>query len=312
MPQHTRTRRFALATCLVLWGCAERDQSSAAPAKLPPTHAEAASPTAAAVGDTAAPDITRAGGDNAPLPAQRKLIQTAELHIEVDAYETARRALDKQLAALGGWVENARVEHSDGHVSSAELTLRVPADKLGELVSDAAGFGRVLHESLDTQDVSESYWDMSARLKNAKRLEARLLELLGSSAGNVTQLLEVERELARVREQIERFEGQLQRYDDQVTMSTVKLRLATRQTYAAGTEPTVGERVKVTLGGSWQVMVGAGYALLLVVVALLPWLVPLGFAGWLVRSAVRRRRARRALAAPAPIASASQASTAAA
>jgi chaperonin cofactor prefoldin len=230
--------------------------------------------------------------------AQRKLIQTAELHIEVDSYATARRALDKQLKDLGGYVANAEVQHNDGEVSSATLTLRIPSDKLGELVSDAAGYGTVTQEKLDTQDVSDAYYDLSARLRNAKRLEARLLELLAGKTDGIKGLLEVERELARVREQVERMEGQLKRYDQQVSMSTVQLQLSTRRVYAAAAKPSFGEHIANTFGGSLSALKIAGYAVVLFAVALVPWLLPILLAFFGIRALMRRQRGRRANQTP--------------
>jgi hypothetical protein len=276
-----------LSSTVLASGCA-RDEMSAAPAEAAAT----AAPAATEAGDATLAQTTATSASDA-VPTTRKLIQTAELDIEVESYAIARRALDKQLKDLGGYVANAEVEHHDGEISSAVLTLRVPAEKLGELVSDAAGYGTVVQEKLDTQDISDAYYDMSARLRNAKRLEARLLELVAADTDGVKSLLEVERELARVREQVERYEGQLKRFDQQVAMSTVKLRLSTRRIYVAAAKPTFRERIADTFSGSLRALGIAGYALVLFVVALVPWLLPFVLALFGLRALMRRHRARR-------------------
>lgn len=251
--------------------------------------AHEAEPVAAA---PQAPAVAADKATNKPV-VERKLIQNAELHVEVASYQEARRALDRELAHAGGFVADARIEHHDGEVSRAELVLRIPQKQLAAFLADAAGFGKVTHEALHSDDVTDSYVDIQARLNNAKRLETRLLELLANKTDGVKDLLEVERELARVREQIEQFETQLKRFDEQVALSTVKMQLTTKRVYAAAPEPTLGERARETLASSWQALTLFGRGLLLFTVALVPWLVPLVLAGWAVRLLVRRLRRKR-------------------
>jgi len=257
--------------------CAKAEDAPAAePAAASPAAAEA-----------------QAADKAAAKPMQRKLIQNAELHVEVGSYEEARRSLDRELARSGGFVADARIEHHDGEVSRAELVLRIPQKQLAAFLADAAGFGKVTHEALHTDDVTDSYVDIQARLNNAKRLEARLLELLANKTDGVKDLLEVERELGRVREQIEQFETQLKRFDEQVSLSTVKMQLTTKRVNAAAPAPTLGERARETLASSWQALTLFGRGLLLFTVALLPWLLPLALVAYGLRVLVRRLRRKR-------------------
>ena len=295
-------KRAIVATLFLLTaaaGCRQDEGASAAPqstAAAPSAEAEAALPS----GDS----LT----ERSTVPAQRKLIQTAELHLEVPSYLRAREAIDAQLARVGGYVADARVEHRDGEVSRAELTIRVPVGELAAFLSSTARSGEVLHETLSSEDITEDYYDLKARLENARRLEGRLLSLMSSQADSVKALLEVERELARVREEIERFEGKMRLWDGQVALSTVKLQLFTEQLYAAAAPPSLSQRLGDTLGESWKVMVGLGRGILLLAAALLPWLLPLSLLVWALlrlQKRIERRYRERAVAtgmvaAPAP------------
>ena len=210
----------------------------------------------------------------------RKLIQTGELHLEVAKYNDARAAIDAELKRLGGFVANAEVQHHNDEVSSATLTLRIPQANFHAFLRDAAATGKVLREQLHTDDVTDAYVDTAARLKNARRLEARMLQLLENKTDGVKDLLEVERELARVRETIERHDGKLKMFDKQVGLSTLKLELRTRQVFAASQPATLGERVSRTFRDSLGALTGFGRGLLLLLVALVPWLLPLLLVGW--------------------------------
>jgi hypothetical protein len=284
---------IVLATSLTaLPGCAERD--AAAPAQH---EAPAATATATGPVGTAAPIVT--GKSTAPATGERKLVRSAELHVEVASYQRARAAVDAELGRLGGYLADAEVQRHDGEVVAADLELRVPSHKLNHFMASAGEQGRLLHESIHAQDVTDAHADLSARLANARRFEKRLLELVSGKAESVKALVELEREIARVRQQIEGYEGQLQRMDKDVAMSRVKLRLVAEQHYAASAPLSFGATLKRTIGASAFALVALLRGLLLALTALLPWLAPIALSGWGVRR-WWRRRARGTAAAALP------------
>jgi len=177
---------------------------------------------------------------------------------------------------------SARVDHHQGRASRAVLVLRIPATSLGSALASFSELGTVIHETLDTQDITEEYFDLEARLESARQLETRLLEMLTTRAQEVGELLEVEAELGRVRETIERFEGKLRLWESQVAYSTLTVELTTHAVFAAVEPQGLGEAIAATLSNSWQAMLSVGRGILLLAVAFLPWLLPLLFVVWLV------------------------------
>lgn len=156
---------------------------------------------------------TDGAADHVPGARERKLVKSAVMRLEVDAYAAAREQLDAALGRAGGHVARARVEHADGSVAFASLELRVPAAALDGFSRELARLGTVLHEEIRTDEISDEYYDAQARLDSSRQLERRLLEFAGSKTSDVKELLEVERELARVREGIETLAGRLAGYD---------------------------------------------------------------------------------------------------
>jgi hypothetical protein len=108
-------------------------------------------------------------------------------------------------------------------VRSATLQVRVPADRFDALVGGLAPLGRVETVNVHAEDVGEEFVDVSARAANARRLEARLVALLERGAPRLSDVLQVERELARVREEIERMEGRLRFLRARAAMSTLEV-----------------------------------------------------------------------------------------
>jgi hypothetical protein len=87
----------------------------------------------------------------------------------------------------------------------------------------------VLSEQLHSNEVTDEYQNVAARLTNARRLEARLLEFADERTSDVKGLLEVERELSRVRDEIETLEARVAGYDRRVALSSVSLSLTSRE-----------------------------------------------------------------------------------
>ena len=82
------------------------------------------------------------------------------------------------------------------------------------------------NQTLGTEDVTKAYFDTDARLKNARVMEQRLIDMLKTKTGKVSDLLQVEKELGRVREEIEKMQGELKYWDSQVQFATVTISLA--------------------------------------------------------------------------------------
>ncbi len=74
--------------------------------------------------------------------------------------------------------------------------------------------------------MTKAYFDTDARLKNAHVMEQRLIDMLKTKTGKVSDLLQVEKELGRVREEIEKMQGELKYWDSQVQFATVTISLA--------------------------------------------------------------------------------------
>lgn len=245
-----------------------------------------------------APSGGFAGGQanevNEPAPKAdqnrpRKVIRTGSLLIEVDDYEKARRAIEGLMQGSGGFIAAVDVGRHEGAVGAATLTLRIPEGKIDGAVAALSELGTLRRESLRAEDVSDTYYDLAARLRNAKKLEERMLEL-AARAGGVKDLLEVEREVGRVRESVEVMEGQLRGLDDRTSLATLTVELVTRAVYVPEEQVGLGAKVSGAFEASLRALSAAAEGLLLFLVAALPWLLPLGIGAFILRRALRLRR----------------------
>lgn len=158
---------------------------------------------------------------------ERKIIYNASLHLIVADTSEALAEIKRLADTMGGFIADSNVWRDEGH-PRATVTVRVPAEKLEDALSQFRGLAvEVESESLDSQDVTEEYVDLQARLKNEQRTEAELLQLLESRSetGKTTDILEVHRELGQVRSQIEQIQGRLNYLSNLSSMATVRITL---------------------------------------------------------------------------------------
>ncbi len=173
----------------------------------------------------------------AVVPAEdRKLIRNASLTLEVDSAVAAAVQVRALVGAVGGYVGNESLSEDGYGAKRASLTCRVPAESLDELLEQAQAQGKVESIRITADDITEQYFDLEIRLSTKSELESRLLELLDRSSNDLSDLLQIERELARVRSELDQLEGQRRFWDHQVAMATLQLELHEARPAIAGHE----------------------------------------------------------------------------
>jgi hypothetical protein len=162
------------------------------------------------------------------------LIRTATAAVEVSRLDPAVAAARQAAARFGGVVANAQIETGRNEVHRALLQIKVPAARFDSLLAGLNPLGRVESVAVTAEDVGQEYVDIEARLTNLRRLETRLIELLANRTGKLSDVLSVERELARVRGEIEQIEGRRRYLQRSVALSTLQLTLHEPEPLIAG------------------------------------------------------------------------------
>lgn len=169
-------------------------------------------------------------GQVAPAPFtpadSRKLIRNAQLELQVMSYDAAVQRLTTLASEEKGFIATQSSTKLPNGKLQGTVVVKVVPENLDRFLQKARGLGELKNQTLGTEDVTKAYFDTDARLRNAKRMEERLLEMLQKNTGKVSDLLQVEKELARVREQIEQMQGELKYYDALVQYATVTISLA--------------------------------------------------------------------------------------
>jgi anti-sigma factor RsiW len=154
------------------------------------------------------------------------IIRSAQLSLITKEFDGARANLETILKRHRGYVGELKAGGSTGSGRTLTATLRVPSDQLDATLTEVKALGRVESESQSGQDVTSQYVDLQARLSNARNTEQRLTDLLRNRTGKLSDVLEVEQELDRVRGEIEQMEAERKNMSNQVSYATLNATIA--------------------------------------------------------------------------------------
>jgi hypothetical protein len=167
-------------------------------------------------------ELRNPSAEEQALPANGPMIiRTAQLNLITKEFDKSRMNVEAILKRHRGYVGELKVDDTTGGGRSLTATLHVPADQLDATLTEIKTLGRVESESEGGQDVTSQYVDLQARLANATNTEQRLTDLLRNRTGKLSDVLEVERELDRVRGEIERMEAERKNMTNQVSYATL-------------------------------------------------------------------------------------------
>ena len=177
----------------------------------------------------------------------------------------------------------------------ASFTLRIPSERLDEFIGGAKGVGKVSSYSESSEDVSESYYDTENRLNTQRVKMERLTELM-KKARDITDLIELENAISDTQYWIDYYTGSLRGYDSKVNDSYVYVNL--RELSAADSievkSLTLGERIASAVKVSLETAGDVLQALVIFLIAALPWIAALAVVIIVIRLIVRRRKHKKA------------------
>lgn len=161
-------------------------------------------------------DGRAATGGQGATSIDQKLVKNAQLTIQLKDekfFEDAVKKAEGIAKALNGYVAST---------SQTSISFKVPSARLDEALAAVTELGKVKHRNVTAMDVTANYVDLAIRIENLKTFRVKLQELVAQGK-NVEEILNVEKELARVTSQLEALEGQMRVLENQTTFATVNV-----------------------------------------------------------------------------------------
>jgi hypothetical protein len=165
--------------------------------------------------------------EQVPFPPGVRVIRDArlELRVEEGSFEKQWESLGTIAADLGGYLSDASVgveERGEDRYAFGTATLRIPVNRFEDALARFGELGERLSLNVTSQDVSEEYVDLEARLRHWRAMEAFHLELL-DRATTVEEALKVQAQLQQIQLTIEQLEGRIRYLDSRTAFATVSV-----------------------------------------------------------------------------------------
>ena len=245
---------------------------------------------------TALGSINESAAPQAAAEQTSKIIRTVNFTIRTQQYDAAYAALSTLVSNYGGTVESLNLsgDQSAGSLRRANLTLRIPSEKLDAFVAGANDIGGVSNYSESSDDVSDTYYDLQSRLDTQKTKMARLLQLM-EKAETTSDLIELENAISDTQYMIDSYTGQLNGYDSRVNNSYVYVTIRELSNAEAVEEENVplGQRIANAVKASLEAAGRAAQGFAVFFVAALPWLAALGVVIVIIRVIRKKTKKQR-------------------
>jgi hypothetical protein len=235
------------------------------------------------------------GSASAVAPAlSRKIIYDAQINLIVDSVDPVTKKVPTLVDAAKGYIAELDALGSPGSQRSMHWKIRIPVERFESFVESIVALGELERNNRTSQDVTEQYYDLEARIKNKKIEELTLNKILQERSGKLEDVLKIEIELSRVRGEIEQLEGKIRVLENLSALATLTLTVRERDKYAPPA-PVVADfstQVARTWASSILGLVNQGKALVLWAVSWaiwVPFILVAALLAWILLRVLLRR-----------------------
>ena len=247
--------------------------------------------------DEISSDPPKQDSSNDPSSPEQKLIKRYRVTLETTEYDRTRSEISALVESYGGYFSSSSERGggtSSGRRSSryGEFTVRIPAEKLDEFISELGGKGNVISSNLITDDVTESYYSYQSRLDALALQEQRILDMM-KKADSLDYLIKLEDKLSQIRSEIKELNYKLKYYDRSVGYSYATISLCEVIEYTEESDVTFISRLGNAVKKTFVVFGKVVGELLIAIVWLFPFALVCGIIAFIVVISVKRRKKKR-------------------
>lgn len=159
----------------------------------------------------------------------RKIIRSGEMEFEVDSFDSSVATVTKIALEEQGYIATVNSEKLQNGKVRGTVVVRVPPEHLDTLLLKLRALGELKSQRIGSQDVSKTYLDLESRLRAARTMEERLLNIIKEGKGAIKDLLQAEKELGEWRTKIESMVGEINYYNNLIAHSTLSITLAEKE-----------------------------------------------------------------------------------
>jgi Domain of unknown function (DUF4349) len=153
----------------------------------------------------------------------RKIIKTADLHIEVNDFQRYTSRLHNAVKASGGYIAQEELTQSSGEIDNT-VSIKVPVDRFDNLLLQLpSDSDRLVEKKITSEDVTMEFVDTKSKLETKKEVRERYLDLL-KQARSMKDIIAIQNEINDIQEEMDQASGRITWLGHSAAYSTVNLR----------------------------------------------------------------------------------------
>lgn len=163
-----------------------------------------------------------------PKEAVRKIIRTGDVEFEIESFDNAVGSVTQLINGIqGAFIATVNSEKLPNGKVKGSVIVRMPPEFLDKFLLDLrkelTKTGELKNQRIGSQDVTKQYYDLESRMRAARTMEERLIDIIKKGKGEIKDLLLAEKELGVWRTKLEEMEGEIRYYNNQVGLSTLTI-----------------------------------------------------------------------------------------
>jgi hypothetical protein len=193
------------------------------------------------------------------LEYELKLTYSIYLEIQTLDYDNTLDQIKEQIQNYNGTIQSQSVSDYDTswyssnaskNLKNGYMQIRIPSESYEAFIDAVSSSGKLTYQSVDQNNITQSYYDTSIVIEALQSEQTKLLELM-EQAQDLSDVIAIETRLSEVESQLKQAQTQMAVMDQDIAYSTVNINIAQVSEYQDLEINQFGVRMKNALLNTW-------------------------------------------------------------
>ncbi|WP_165915740.1 DUF4349 domain-containing protein [Tenacibaculum skagerrakense] len=154
---------------------------------------------------------------------QLKIIKTGTLKLKVKNVKETTKRIKGITEGFNAYIANLKYVNTS-YQKENTFKIKVPKEYFDVLLDSISNYADIIdQETINTQDVTEQFVDVTSRLETKLQVKERYESVLRKQAKTVEEIIYAEEKLGSIQEEIEAAQGKLKYLSDRVAFSSINV-----------------------------------------------------------------------------------------
>ena len=201
-----------------------------------------------------------------------KIIINCDLTIQTKEFDKTNSKLSELVDNYEGYIQNSSIYNYENR-NDAYYTIRIPDSSFNDFVNGAKEIGYVKSINTSIDDVTDSYFDIEARISSLKAQKEKLDQMY-SQCTTIDEIINVEQRLSEVQYEIDSYQATINNYDLLIKYSTINVSITEVKDITTPSNSFIDD-IKNAFIDSYQVFINFVQNMIITLIYLLPFIIVL-------------------------------------